>query len=192
MTLLASIDFTPKQRDTLSAPGTLTPNDVAVIVPVKNNPQGVDRFLAALASLSTAELPGEVIMVDNNSVPPLRLPERRRPEEPRIRLIRCTTPGPAAARNAGARAAAGTWLLFTDSDCVPTPTFVSGYAAAMDGSVGYAGRVSPCGDDALSRYYDSQDILIPPHTHESRPQHLITANALVWREAFARVGGFDE
>lgn len=192
MTLLASIRFSPKRRDSLVAPMTLDNDDVTVVVPVKDNQPGVERFLAAMENLPASALPLEVIFVDNNSDVPLRLPQCRNPRTPPVRVIPCRTPGPAAARNAGARHAAGAWLLFTDSDCVPTETFVSGYASAMNGSIGYAGRVSPCGDDALSRYYDSQDILIPPHTHESRPQHLITANALVWREAFERVGGFDE
>jgi GT2 family glycosyltransferase len=33
---------------------------------------------------------------------------------------------------------------------------------------------------------------VPPKVVEDRPQYLITANALVWREAFHAVGGFDE
>jgi GT2 family glycosyltransferase len=48
------------------------------------------------------------------------------------------------------------------------------------------------GTDPLSRYYDSQRILAPPSTANSRPAYLVTANALVWGKAIERVGGFDE
>ena len=40
--------------------------------------------------------------------------------------------GPAANRNAGARAARGTWLVFTDDDCLPDPIWLEAYAAAMN------------------------------------------------------------
>jgi GT2 family glycosyltransferase len=192
MSLLTWINFIPARRENLQAPRDFRPSDVTVVVPVRNNQPGVEQFLEALAAIDALQLPGEVIFVDNNSAVPLRLPEIRGDRGPRLRVIRCATPGPAAARNAGARAASGRWLLFTDSDCVPTETFLRGFARAMDGSVGYAGTVRSCGTDALSRYYESQDILVPPHVHESRPQYLVTANALVWREAFLRVGGFNE
>jgi GT2 family glycosyltransferase len=62
----------------------------------------------------------------------------------------------------------------------------------MDGSLAYAGTVRALGKDALSRYYETQRILEPPPDESGRPRYLVTANALVWREAFERVGGFRE
>jgi cellulose synthase/poly-beta-1,6-N-acetylglucosamine synthase-like glycosyltransferase len=62
----------------------------------------------------------------------------------------------------------------------------------MNGAIAYAGHVCAAGGDCLSRYYESQHILIPPRVAENRPQYLITANALVWRRAFEAIGGFDE
>ena len=131
-------------------------------------------------------------MVDNRSLPPIRIPDPFTRCDVPIRLVRCQKPGPASARNAGCRAARGTWLLFADSDCEPSESFISGYAGAMNGSIGYAGYVSSRGRDRLSQYYESQEILVPPRVQEDRPQFLITANALVWRRAFEVVGGFDE
>jgi GT2 family glycosyltransferase len=192
MSLLSWINFTPQRRDNLQGPTECEARDVTVVVPVRNNQHGVEQFLAALEGLHESALPREVIFVDNNSDVPLRLPERFRLKVPRVRVIRCATPGPAAARNAGAREAAGAWLLFTDSDCVPTATFVTGYAGSLDGSIGYAGNVTPCGADALSRYYESQEILVPRYVGNASPQYLVTANALVWRGAFIGIGGFDE
>ena len=106
--------------------------------------------------------------------------------------MHCALSGPAAARNAGAAEATGEWLLFTDSDCAPTPSFITGYIEAMSGAVGYAGSVCAVGDGWLAGYYESQSILVPPLGAYDPPLHLITANALVWRPVFETVGGFDE
>lgn len=193
MTLITWIDYTPRVLERIVAPRRYHCADVSVIVPVKNNQLGLERFLSALFNTHGLEiLPREIIIVDNDSSPPLHIPECFRMCSLRVRLTRCRKTGPASARNAGSRAARGRWLLFADSDCEPTASFVSGYAAAMNGSIAYAGYVSSLGNDRLSRYYESQDILVPPRVREDRPQYLITANALVWRRAFERVGGFDE
>lgn len=193
MTLITWIDYTPPLLARIIAPRRFRCADVSVIVPVKNNQIGVERFLSVLFQTHGRDtFPREIILVDNDSSPPLHIPERFRMHSVRVRLVRCRKPGPASARNAGCRAAQGRWLLFADSDCEPTSSFVSGYAAAMNGSIGYAGYVSALSSDRLSRYYESQDILVPPRVREDRPQYLITANALVWRRAFQRLGGFDE
>ncbi len=173
----------------LFAPAVLRATDVSVVVPVRDNQQGVDRLLASFATLEEAEKPGEVVLVDNGSAAPLTL--AKAPNSPPARLFSCATPGPAAARNVGAAAAAGTWLLFMDSDCIATPSTIPGHAAALNGAVAYAGDVRALGTDNLSRYYDSQRTLVPP-PREDRPAYLVTANALVWRAAFEAIGGFNE
>ena len=172
----------------MEGPRQIRAADVSVVVPVRDNPAGVQRFLDALRFHPT--LPGEVIVVDNGSSPPMRLAESELTIP--VRLIRCEKAGPASARNAGAAVAAGRWLLFADSDCVPTSTLVSGYARHADGAVAYAGGVASLGQDRLSRYYASQEILVPPSAPHGRPHYLITANTLIWRTAFEAVGGFDE
>ena len=180
------------------SPERMDAKDVSVVVPVKDNPLGIERLLYAAKRMRPGATPGELIVVDNNSSPALELPSVAIADMPfPVRLLRCARPGPAAARNVGARAAAGEWLLFTDSDCLPAADLIAAYVrCAMDGALGYAGRVV-CGDqDCFSRYYDSQGIFLPPAVDTidglARPQSLITANCLVWRTAFDDVGGFDE
>jgi len=99
--------------------------------------------------------------------------------------------GPASARNIAANYSTGNWLLFIDSDCVVSSHFLEGYQNTLDGSVGYAGNVLSLGTDHLSKYYDSQKILVPPENENGRPQYLVTANTLVWKTAFSEIGGFD-
>jgi GT2 family glycosyltransferase len=172
--------------------------DVSMVIPVKDNEPGVERLFHHLWNSAMLEgpagLPAEIVVVDNNSHVPVRLPWV--PPALRtvctVRMIRCREAGPAAARNAGAAASTKPWIHFVDSDCIPTHGFVSGFGNAMDGSVAYAGSVRALGTDALSRYYETQRILEPPANASGRPQYLVTANALVWREAFERIGGFRE
>ena len=100
------------------------------------------------------------------------------------------------ARNFGALNSIGQWILFNDSDCIPTKSFLTGYANADNGSIAYAGNIHSVGNDRLSKYYESQEILIPLKTYNDKgdfvPQYLITANTLVWRQAFIEVNGFNE
>ena len=58
-------------------------------------------------------------------------------------LIRLGGHGPAAARNAGARAATGDVVLFVDDDCVPSPGWASELAAVVsrEARLVVAGRV---------------------------------------------------
>lgn len=112
-----------------------------------------------------------------------------------VTLLSCPRPGPASARNVGIGHARTEWVVFTDSDCLPSATFLTGYLAAMNGAVGYAGAVHAWRQDRWSRYYENQAILTPPPLDEAgilRPEHLITANALVWKPALEAIGGFNE
>jgi glycosyltransferase involved in cell wall biosynthesis len=165
--------------------------DISVIVPVRNNSAGICRLLAALERnvQDVAEL-AEVIVIDDGS--------RDRPSVPAsvghvpVRLQRTLPRGPAHARNTGAALARGRWLLFTDSDCEPLGNWIHGFSSALNGSIAYAGHVRARGSDRLSRYYDSQKILIPPPGREGYPAYVVTANALVWRETFDAIGGFND
>ena len=63
------------------------------------------------------------------SPPPLRLPGN-------ARLVPAPGPGSYAARNAGAAAARGGLLVFTDADCLPDPGWLAALAAAADAAPG--------------------------------------------------------
>ncbi|GGO73673.1 glycosyltransferase family 2 protein [Nonomuraea cavernae] len=97
---------------------------VSVIVPAYGGQDKLDLVLAALARQTYPEDLTEVIVVDNGSAPPLRLP-RERPAG--TRLIVCETPGRAAARNAGLAAATGDVIHWLDSDVLLTPGAVEAH-----------------------------------------------------------------
>ncbi|MEU8363496.1 glycosyltransferase [Nonomuraea sp. NPDC048882] len=91
---------------------------VSVVVPAYGGQQQLDLVLAALARQTYPAELTEVVVVDNGSEPPLRLPAER-PDM--TRLIGCERPGRAAARNAGLAAATGEVIHWLDSDVVLTP-----------------------------------------------------------------------
>ena len=143
---------------------------------------------------SADNFPKEIIIVDNNSTPKIEISRTDFPIP--VRLLTCSKIGPASARNFGVQHSKTNWILFTDSDCVPTSNLLTGYLKVQNGSVGYAGNIKAHGQDIISKYYEQQEILVPPKVYERpnepRPDYLITANCLVWRPAFDKVGGFNE
>ncbi|RMF61623.1 MAG: glycosyltransferase [Calditrichaeota bacterium] len=176
----------------LTGPMDLKASEVSVVVPVRNNTSGLIRLLEAIANLDHDSQPGEVIVVDDGSRPQVPMEALRSSSDGLcIRIVRMRGTGPGVARNAGAALARGRWLLFTDSDCVPCSGWVMGYKSAMNGAIAYAGGVRALHNDFLSRYCEAQELLIPPPCADLRPLYLVTANALVLREAFVRVRGFD-
>ncbi|WP_299021908.1 glycosyltransferase [uncultured Photobacterium sp.] len=193
--LRSTLGYTPRlSKEKLFQPPKIIRDDlISIVVPVKNNQPGIDLFLNRISRLEPSQRPAEVIIVDNNSMPPLKLLRNDYPLP--IRLLRCVTPGPAAARNKGLMACSLPWVLFTDSDCIPTQTLVSGYCRDSNSLLAYAGNIAVMENDWLSTYYRDQKTLLPPIAKTvlgQRPDYLVTANCLVSREAALSIGGFDE
>lgn len=163
--------------------------NISVVIPVKDDEQGVIRAVNKLQSI--AKPPAEIIVVDNRSASPLSRasgPLRRLS----VTIIDCEKPGPAAARNRGWREATHDWILFMDSDCIPDDSVLSGYERKATEAIAFAGDVRALGNDTYSRYYDAQRTLVPPSGLDDSPIYLVTANCLVLRSALVEVGGFDE
>jgi glycosyltransferase involved in cell wall biosynthesis len=100
-----------------------------VIVPTRDRPSVLARCLEALAHQTIAE-EIEIVVVDDGSAdsPAIANVVAR---HARARLLRTGGQGPAAARNAGARAAAGSFLCFTDDDCGPHEDWVERMVDAL-------------------------------------------------------------
>ncbi|MGW3350708.1 glycosyltransferase family 2 protein [Nonomuraea rubra] len=100
------------------APGEhFTPRlTVSVVIPAYGGQDKLDLVLAALGRQTYPAALTEIIVVDNGSSPPLRLPEGTA-----ARLVVCDRPGRASARNAGLAQATGDVVHWLDSDVVLTP-----------------------------------------------------------------------
>lgn len=179
------ITFRPERTLHLQAP-RLKAGEVSVVIPVRDNQPGLVRLLRSIANL--AVLPKEVWVVDNCSQSPLSLPEMPYP----VSIVRCHTLGPAAARNAGAKASCGEWIWFLDSDCIVQRDALRQFERASGEVIGMCGCVKSSTNRLLGRYYDSQEILLPQFSEDEEPLYLITASACIHRASFFAVGGFDE
>ena len=92
----------------------LTPavDDVTIVVPLRDNPEGLARLVASLRG-------HRIVVVDDGSSTPVAAPPSVGCE---ITVLRHdVSRGPAAARNAGLRAATTEFVAFLDSDVVPRP-----------------------------------------------------------------------
>jgi len=160
---------------------------ISIVVPVRDNPQGLARLVAWWRGLGKEERPLELIVVDDASQVPVELVAEG------VLILLGGGRGPASARNVGWRAAKGKWVAFLDSDCLPAGGWPANFATGWKGEVAVQGVVRAMGTDWLSRYYESQGVLRPmAWTDDGRPQYLISANCLVHRGALERVGGFGE
>lgn len=193
--MISRLGYHPTKVQNIKSEYLQSTGEITIVIPVKNNQLGIDLFLEEFFKThSTNNFPKEIIIIDNNSRPKIQL---KRAEFPiSVRLLTCSKIGPASARNFGVQQAQTEWILFNDSDCIPTNSLLTGYLKVQNGSIGYAGNIKALGRDFISKYYEHQEILIPPKvyekTNEPRPDYLITANCLVWKAAFDKVGGFNE
>jgi glycosyltransferase involved in cell wall biosynthesis len=187
--------YRPKKKVQLIATRIKAIKEISIVIPVKDNQQGINRFLDDFFKTQELKsLPLEILVVCDKG-DSVNLSRNCSSQPIEVRVLHSSGTGPASARNVGWQSARGEWILFTDSDCTPTPKWLDGYIEASNGSIGYAGTVLSHGRDFISRYYESQCTLMPSINDQTgvlSPDYLITANALVWRKALKEMGGFNE
>ncbi len=91
---------------------SITKTTVSVVIPTFNRASVITRALESI--LLQTRPPDEILVVDDGSTDDTA--ERVRAEFPGVRLIEQENHGVSAARNAGIRAATGTWIALLDSD----------------------------------------------------------------------------
>jgi cellulose synthase/poly-beta-1,6-N-acetylglucosamine synthase-like glycosyltransferase len=94
---------------------------VSIIIPAYNAEKTIKQCLESIMNQDYAD-DYEVIVVDDGSTDST---PRIVSEFSKVRLIRQKNAGPAFARNKGALGAKGEIILFTDSDCIPGPSWIS-------------------------------------------------------------------
>lgn len=165
---------------------------VTVIVPVYNDQTGIDRCLDALRTQSYPIDQYEVVVVDNNSNPPMRLGDSATAN---IKLAKCSKVGSYAARNTGINESHGEICAFTDADCVPrTDWLETGVAVLLEngGDCFVGGDVKyflPESGHATELYQYLTGF--GQHANVTERGFAATANLFAFRSYFDRVGLFD-
>ena len=171
------------------------------IIPFHNAEKTLKLCLDAVCGQASA--PDEVILVDNNSTDSSKdIADSFIGEFGKLRITYafCAKPGPSAARNKGANIATGDWLIFADSDCVPSSDWISDYMTHLDDdSIGaVAGCIKPYSPTNLTQKTLSL-FTLPDNQMETIHNDFTineglypTANLAVRKDVFNRIGGFDE
>lgn len=107
----------------MSSVSSFQRTEASIVVPTLDRPALLARCLAALARQVDVD-PLEVIVVDAGSRDIDAVVEAVGAVAG-TRLVRSEQLSPAAARNAGIASALGSYVLFTDDDCVPAPEWAS-------------------------------------------------------------------
>ncbi|HLA63663.1 MAG TPA: glycosyltransferase family 2 protein, partial [Rhodothermales bacterium] len=164
---------------------------LSVIVPAHFGGEGLGRCVAALRAATPP--PDEIVVVADGETDGAW----RGFDGPDLRVIvRPHAGGPAAARNAGARAARGDVLFFVDADVVVRPDTLARVRRAFAEDAGLAALIGSYDDTPgdpgfLSQYRN----LLHHHTHQTAHGEARTfwgACGAIRQAAFHAVGGFDE
>lgn len=173
--------------------GSAAAPTASVIVVTRDRAASLRRTLAALGRLDHPAF--EVIVVDNGSTDDTAAAA----EEAGARYVR--TParaGIAASRGAGAAAAHGAVVAYTDDDCIPVPGWLSalerrllaepdlGLAGGHVENVGFAGRRRFKGRTRLTRNGQTEFVEDPREA-----DFFGNANLAFRRKAYERLGGYD-
>lgn len=164
-----------------------------MIVPVFRHWDLVPALVDALRAQTFPPGRFEMLLVDNDPASgPAGLP-RALDLPPNARVLAGPAPGSYGARNAGAVAARGALLAFTDADCRPDPGWLAALRAAADETPSHllAGpvRVQGPAEPTPSAIYDMVRG-IPQAAYVARG-YAATANLAVPAKVFRALGGFD-
>lgn len=169
--------------------------ELSVVIPSFNTAHLIDQQLEALAA-QQFDRAWEVIVADNGSTDDTAEVVARYSERlPGLRIVDAADHrGASHARNVGARAAAGDYILFVDADDVVAPGFVEAMAAALQQHDFVAPRLEA---QALNSHWAARLGQHPQYNGLSRyynPPYLPYAGGCglgISRSLFLSLGGFD-
>ncbi|MCU0222711.1 MAG: glycosyltransferase [Acidobacteria bacterium] len=167
----------------------------SVVIPTYNRPEPLRRCLEGFTRLDHPSW--ELLVVNDGGETSFGAIDGALRARLPLTTIDAPHGGPAAARNAGARAARGEFLAFTDDDCIPEPDwlrqlergFVQENAAVLGGAA-----INPFPDSTAAVTWELYlDFLREYFQDASGNGLMLPSNNLAYRrEAFWSLGGFDE
>ena len=163
---------------------------ISVIVPVRNDPDGIRALLTRLGDQTIPRDRFEVIIGDDGSCP--ECAPRLDDSEVNVRVVKGPPKNSYAARNRAVAAARGAVLAFTDSDCLPEPTWLESGLAALDKADLVAGEVRYKLPPRPTVWSLLTIDMFLDQERAVRISGAVTANLFVRQELFDALGGFDE
>jgi GT2 family glycosyltransferase len=167
-------------RGPLPAGAVAAANAICVVIITHDRHEDLRRALASV--ITQTILPGELIVVDDGSTPPVSLDGLRLPRALPLRLIRNALPlGPARARNIGIAAAEGSWIAFLDDDDEFKPDKIEAIARALHQS----------GDAADVLYHPAEIVMVNEGVRYTSKPRAPGATQGMYRELLVKniVGG---
>jgi glycosyltransferase involved in cell wall biosynthesis len=165
---------------------------ISVVIATRNRAERLSRLLDALRAQTLGREAFEVIVVDDGSrdeTPALLEREADRDELALRTVTQDASRGPAGARNAGWRAASGSFIAFTDDDCMAHPCWLEALRAAANSrlDVFVQGRTDPAPDELSAMGVFSRTIQV-----DELGPFFQTCNVGYPRSLLEELGGFDE
>lgn len=175
---------------------TIAKPQISVIVPTHNRSDALALTLSHLAEQQVGEA-WEVIVINNRSTDDTDEVVKRQSFPVPLRLVHEDTPGPAAARNAGAAVAGGDYLVFIDNDILVEPDFVELHRKALAAHPGcwILGQTINLPEQERTPFGRFRKALYPfvsPKEEVSEARGFAGANCSLPRLDLERLGGFDE
>lgn len=169
---------------------------VGVVVPMYNSERTIAATLASICAQTYRRL--DIVVADDGSTDgSAAIVEGWRRRDPRVRLVRQSNAGVAAARNAGAAATPAQFLAFVDADDIWAPTKIEYQLAALREGGASAG-LAYCWYASIDQCDRVVSFGPQPLIEGRAVRALCSANwigngssLLLRREAFERVGGYE-
>jgi glycosyltransferase involved in cell wall biosynthesis len=162
---------------------------VSVVIPAYNAAKTIGEAVAHSLSQTKGSLQVELIVVDDGSTDDTAAVA----ESAGATVIRQRNAGPAAARNRGWESATGTFICFTDSDCIPIEgwleNLLDGFTDSQVGAV--AGSYEIANPSSWLARWVHQEIM---ERHKRMPSFVRafgSYNVAIPRHVLQATGGFD-
>lgn len=162
---------------------------VSVIVPVRDNPEGIEELLARLRAQTLPHDRFEVVIGDDGSSGELPANGQGNGD---VRVTRGPRLNAYAARNRAVEVARGRVLAFCDSDCLPDSTWLEEGLAALERSDVVAGEVTLVPPRPPTVWSLLTIDMFLDQEHAVRRSRAVTANLFIEREFFDDLGGFTD
>lgn len=159
----------------------------SIVIPAYNAENTISNLIEVCLNQSVKS---EIIIVDDGSTDDTAKVIKKYP----VKYIYQENTGPAAARNAGSKAASGEIVCFTDSDCIPENNWVekivNKYTSDQIGGVG--GSYDIANKDALLAKCIHEEIVQRHMRTSSETDYLGSFNLSYRKKVLEETGGFDE